>query len=362
MKLRSMDWVLVGLVVLLVTYGLVMLYSLTLNVSKPDVATFRDQALYAGIGIILFFLMTLVDYRYLRSYSWVLFGLGAALLVGVLLFGAEIRGVRSWYALGPFTFQPVELAKLFLAVFFAKYFTDHSGDLYHFRHLLVSGAGTGLYALLVILQPDLGSALILLGLFLALAILVNVRRSHLLLLVVLLIVVAVMSWFFVLQEYQRERILTVINPGRDPLGRGYNVQQAVVAVGAGRLFGRGLGLGSQSQLNFLPEQKTDFVFAVIAEELGFVGATLLLLLFALLIARLYRIASRSPDDFGSYVVFGIMMVLSIQLVMNVGMSVGLLPVAGVPLPLLSAGGSSLVTILLSLGLVESVAVHQKRGF
>lgn len=358
--LRSLDWVLFGIMIVLLAFGLAVLYSLTLNVANPDLASFRDQLLFVGIGLIVFFVLSVVDYRYLRSYGWPLFGLGVLLLVSVLFFGTNIRGVRSWFALGGLTLQPVEPVKLLLVIFFAKYFTDHAQDLLRFRHLMVGGAGAGLYVLLVMLQPDLGSALILLGLFLAMSVLVNVRKSHLLILLGLLVIAAVFSWFVILRDYQRERIRIVLNPKLDPLGRGYNGKQAIVAVGSGRLFGRGLGLGSQSQLNFLPEQKTDFIFAVIAEELGLVGAVVLLGLFSWLLLRLFRIASRSPDEFGTYLVFGICIVVFVQMLMNIGMNLGLLPVAGVPLPLISSGGSSLVTMLASLGLVESVALRQRR--
>ena len=356
---RSIDWVLFGTVFVLVAYGLVMLYSLTLNVASPDFATFRDQLLFAGVGFALFFIFSFLDYRYLRNFGWPLFFLGAVLLLAVLFFGTEIRNVKSWFTIAGFTFQPVEFTKILLVIFFAKYFTDHAEDLYHFRHLLVSGAGASVYILLVLFQPDLGSALILLGCFLALVLLVNVRRSHLVILLLLLAVVAVVSWFFLLQDYQRGRILTVLDPSRDPLGRGYNVQQAIVAIGSGKFFGRGLGLGSQSQLNFLPEQKTDFLFAVVAEELGFIGAALLLALFAWLLSRLYRIARRCPDDFGSYMVFGLGIIIFIQMLMNVGMNLGLLPVAGVPLPFLSSGGSSLVALLIAMGIVQSVAARSR---
>lgn len=358
--LRSLDWVLSAIILALVAFGVAMLYSLTLNVVAPDFSTFRDQLIFAAIGLVLFFAASLVDYRYLKSYGWPLFALGIILLVGVLLFGTEIRGVKSWFIVGGMTFQPVEIAKLLLVIFFAKYFSEHAGDLLRLRHLLISGAGTGVYALLVILQPDLGSALILLGSFLAIVVLVNVRRSHLVLLVAVLIAASIASWFLVLRGYQRDRILTVLDPKSDPLGRGYNVQQAIVAIGSGRIFGRGLGLGSQSQLNFLPEQNTDFIFAVVAEELGLVGATVLLALFCWLLLRLFRIARNCQDDFGTYLVFGIAMILFVHMLMNIGMNLGLLPVAGVPLPFVSSGGSSLIMMLAAMGVVESVAMRSRR--
>ncbi len=358
LTLRSFDWILFSLAALLIAFGLVLLYSLTLNVEKPDIATFRQQLLFAGLGIFAMLLVSMVDYRYLRSYGWVFFVCGAFLLIGVVLFGTEIRGAKSWFTFGGVSFQPVEIAKLCLIAFFAKYYSDHAGDLFQLRHLLVSGAGTGLYLALTLVQPDLGSALILLGLFIAVALLVHVRRSHLALLIGVFAVAAAAGWFL-LRDYQRERILTVFNPSRDPLGIGYNVKQSTVAIGSGRLFGRGLGLGTQSQLKFLPEQKTDFVFAVIAEELGFVGAGLLLAVYTLLLLRLYRIAVLSRDVFGLYVVFGVFIMLGIQMVMNVGMNLGLMPVAGVPLPFVSAGGSSLLAAMIALGVAQSVHMRQR---
>lgn len=357
---RSYDWVLFGLVVLFVAVSLVMLYSLSLNVDAPDLKTFREQVIFVVIGFLIFFVVSTIDYRTLRGFSLPLFAFGAMLLLAVLLFGSTIRGTKSWFVIGPWTFQPVEFAKIFLVLFFAKYLSDHPGDLLRLRHLFICGAGVGLYLLLTFLQPDPGSSLILLGLFFGITLLVNVRRSHLLLLLVVLVIGAALSWFFVLRDYHRERILLVFDPARDPLGRGYNVQQAKIAIGAGRMFGRGLGLGSQSQLNFLPEQKTDFIFAAIAEELGFVGAALLITLFGLLFHRLARIARRCRDDFGLYLVFGIFIVLFLQMVMNIGTNLGLFPVAGVPLPLISAGGSSLITTMIALGIVESVAIQQNR--
>ncbi len=342
-------------VFVLVAFGLVILYSLTMNVEKPDYATFWEQVVFACVGLTLLLVVSMIDYRYFRSLGWVLFAIGALSLIAVLLFGVTIHGSRSWFRIGSMTVQPVEFAKLCLIIFFAKYFSEHAADLLHLRHLLVSGAGFGLYIFLVLFQPDLGSGLILLGLFIAMAMLVNVRRSHILLLVTLLLVGMVVSWFFLLQPYQQDRILTLVNPGRDPLGQGYNVKQAVVAIGSGRLFGRGLGLGPQSQLNFLPEQKTDFIFAAIAEELGFVGASLLVVLFGLLFYRLFRIARRCRDNFGVYLIFGVAVALCIQMVMNIGMNLGLMQVAGVPLPFLSAGGSSLITTLIAIGVVQSVA-------
>lgn len=356
--LRSFDWVLFAVVALLIAFSIVMLYSLTLNVDKPDFATFHQQLLYAGIGLLVAIVVGVVDYRYAKGYGWVLFGAGLLLLAAVLAFGTEIRNTRGWFVLGPVTFQPVELAKLTMVIFFAKYFTEHADDLLRVRHLIVSGAGTLIAAALVMAQPDFGSALILLTTFLIIALFVNVRRLHLFFLVGGLVASIVLAWFFVLHGYQRERIRVLFQPSLDPLGIGYNVKQATVAIGAGWLYGRGLGLGTQSQLNFLPEQKTDFIFAVIAEELGFVGAVVLLTLYFLLFWRLFRIAQRSRDAFASHFTFGFAAVLFTQMVMNVGMNLGVMPVIGVPLPFVSAGGSSLLMFLIGIGLVQSIHARE----
>ncbi len=357
LSLRQLDWMLFASVVLLSLFGLVMLYSLTLNVANPDVASFHQQILFAVVSIVVFFFAMLLDYRYYRSYGWVLFAVGVVSLLGVLFFGTEIRSAKSWFVLGSLTFQPVELGKVLLILFFAKYFSDHARDLTRFRHLAVSGAGTAVYLILVMLQPDFGSALILLGLFLAVAIFVNVRRLHLVLLLLILIIVSVIAWEFMLQDYHRSRILAVVSPSHVSLQQRYNVEQATVAVGSGRLFGRGLGLGTQSQLNFLPEQKTDFIFAVVAEELGFMGAAALLGLYGFLFFRLYKIATRCRDEFGVYIVVGVGAAIFIQMGMNIGMNLGLFPVAGVPLPFVSYGGSSLLSLFLAIGIVESVVIR-----
>lgn len=349
--LRALDWVMVGCVMLLIAYGLVMLYSL---------GVFWEQFFIAIVCIPVLLGIALADYRYSRSYGWFAFAFGALLLASVAVLGTEIRGARSWFVLGPVTFQPVELAKICLILFFAKYFAEHPKDVFGFRHLAVAGSATLLYIVLTLFQPDLGSTVIFLGLFFAFSILVNVRRVHLVTLTFLLVIGAVASWFLVFQEYHRERILTLLQPARNPDTVGYNIRQAVVAVGSGGLTGKGLGRGTQSQLNFLPEQANDFLYASVAEELGFLGATVLLGLLVVLILRLLLLARQSRDDFGSLLVFGIAIVFALQTVLNIGMNLGLLPVVGIPLPFVSAGGSSLVLSSLAVGLALSVALRQRR--
>lgn len=348
---RSVDWVTVFSVVLLIAYGLVMLYSL---------GVFWEQFFIALLGIPVLFFVALLDYRYGRSFGWIVFAFGGVLLVSVALFGTEIRGAKSWFAIGPVTVQPVEIAKICLVLFFAKYFTEHPKDVFAFRHLLVSGGGALLYIVLTLLQPDLGSAVIFLGLFFAMAILVNVRRVHLVALTALFVIGAVLSWFFVFQDYHRERVLTLLQSERYPDTVGYNIRQAIVAVGSGGFTGKGLGHGTQSQLDFLPEQANDFLYAAVAEELGFLGAAVLLALLIVVILRLLLLSRNCRDDFGALVVFGIAIVFALQTVLNIGMNLGLLPVVGIPLPFVSAGGSSLILSCVAVGIALSVALRQRR--
>ncbi|HLC64269.1 MAG TPA: FtsW/RodA/SpoVE family cell cycle protein, partial [Patescibacteria group bacterium] len=218
---------------------------------------------------------------------------------------------------------------------------------------------TGALIVLVMLQPDLGSAMILFFIWLVMVLLLPIRKKTVFIIFLIIVVLAAGAWFFLFKDYQKDRLLTFIQPQLDPLGAGYNVRQSVVAVGSGQLVGRGLALGSQSQLNFLPEQETDFIFAVIAEELGFVGASLLLILFFSLLVRLYRIAQQTRDDFGNMLALGVITYLTVQTFINMGMNMGIAPVTGVPLPLVSYGGSSLLSVLIALGIVLNIHLKNR---
>jgi rod shape determining protein RodA len=226
---------------------------------------------------------------------------------------------------------------------------------YTLRFVIATGLITAVLAGLIMLQPDLGSAIILIGLWLGLLMLTRTRKLFLFLIIGAGAAVFIFGWFFFFADYQKERILTFVDPARDPLGAGYNVTQSVIAIGAGNVFGRGLGFGSQSQLHFLPETQTDFIFAVIAEELGFVGVLLVLVLYFILLWRLTTLARRCQSDFDTYTVLGIALLFFIQIVLNIGAAVGLLPVTGITLPFLSYGGSSLIMNFFLIGIAESIA-------
>lgn len=350
---RNFDWGLTGAVFFLILIGLAAIYSVDLS-RGAELVYFRKQSIALLIGVILLFWAAGRQSSFFRSYAkWFFLGC-LILLAAVLLLGSTIRGTRGWFAVAGFSFQPVELAKCGLILVLA-YIVSRFGRRFE-RPLFFFGTGViSLFAIgLVLLQPDLGSAVILGLIWFGIMCLVGARRLYVVGLMVVVALVAVFSWFFLLQDYQKDRVLTFVNPAADPLGAGYNTNQAAIAIGSGKFFGRGLGFGSQSQLRFLPEAQTDFVFSVIGEELGFAGAAAVLGLFGFIFWRLIRIVRNTDNDFAAVVVSGVAIVFFSQLIINVGANLGLLPVTGVTLPFVSYGGSSLMINLLMVGIVQSV--------
>jgi len=354
LKWRNLDWLLFFTIIIFLVLSSSILYSLSLNTDTTNFVIFRKQIFIALSGLVLFFAAARVNYNFWSTYNKLIFILFILVLVAVLIFGTKLKGTTGWIIIGPFTMQPVEFAKLALIVWLARYFSENAHEFKNLKHIFISGAVTLLFVALVAAQPDLGSALVLLGTWLVILLFTGIRKKHLFLLLGSFLLLSVLAWFFVLQDYQQSRILTFFDPGRDPRGEGYNVIQSMVAVGSGQWFGRGLALGSQSSLRFLPEPGTDFIFAVIGEELGLVGVTLVLALFAFIFYRLFRTMRRAQDDFGAYLVLGIAAMLLVQTFINIGMNMGISPVTGIPLPLISAGGSSLWSVLIALGIVQSV--------
>lgn len=344
--------------IFLVAIGLIALYSIEMASDQPNFFNFKKQLVLAGVGITLLIILSLIDYRYLRTYAWVFYGFGVAVMVALLFFGATIRGTKGWFVVFGQGFQPVELVKIILIITISKLLYTWRAEVGTIRQLLIVGAVAVPLIALVMVQPDAGSAMILLAIALGMLFLTKMKKTHVALVIILLLVVVILSWFVLLKGYQKERILTFFDPARDPWGSGYNIKQSIIAVGSGGLFGRGLGLGSQSRLNFLPAQETDFIFAVISESLGFVGAALLLICLGVLVYRLAVIAQRARDDFSLFLVCGIVIYLVAQAAMNIGMNVGLMPVAGVPLPFVSYGGSSLLMSFVAIGIAQSIRIRQ----
>jgi len=357
--LKNFDWLLLGAVILLICFGLAALYSIAASADEPNFSNFNKQIIFAIGGVILLLVLSLIDYRIWIHFSALLYGAAVVLLVAVLFFGTTLSGTTGWFSLFGFYFQPVELAKLALITFLAWFMSRRLTAAIEKKTFILSGLLTGLLFLLVVFQPDFGSGIILFMVWFAMMLFAGANRRYLATIVLVAIVAFFISWFFLFADYQRDRILTFFNPQADPYDRGYQVRQAVIAVGAGGLFGRGLGFGSQSQLKFIPASQTDFIFAVIAEELGFLGVGLVLLFFSVIFYRLIRAVRHCRDSFATHFILGVSVLLFIQVFINIGMNIGLVPVTGIPLPLVSYGGSFLLISLVALGLVESMIVRNR---
>lgn len=360
-RLKNFDWILFFSVLLLSFIGLAAIYSVALSQQDTEFFNFKKQLASLAVGVAFIFAFAFSNFRLLKNYRRLIYIVGLILLAGVLLIGQTIRGTTGWYALGPVNFQPAELAKVCLLVLTASYLSERSGIHFNFKQLVSISILGGLYVLLVMAQPDLGSAMVLFFLWLGLLLLANVHKKYIALILLAIVLLGIAGWFFALQDYQKERVLTFMDPQRDPLGEGYNVAQAVIAVGSGQFFGRGLGFGSQSQLKFLPESETDFIFAVVAEELGLVGVMLIFALFAIIFWRLIKLARRASGDFSLLLALGIALIILVQFGINISMNLGWFPVTGITLPFVSYGASSLLIFLVLIGVAESIATHTAPG-
>ncbi len=349
----KLDWILLVVVTLLIAIGLAAIYGLSFNGGTFDGSHFYRQLLAVFLGGALLIFFSFYDYRALNTMSTKLYFLALVLLLAVILLGSHINGTTGWLRFGGFSFQPVELVKLIMIIFLASFLSKKKNELSVLVRIIASIVLIGIPILLILKQPDFGSAMIVIGIWMGMIVVSGINKKHLLILFLIGIVAAGSSWFF-LKDYQKERIINFVRPNNDPHGSGYNVLQATVAVGSGGVWGKGLGNGSQSQLNFLPEKYTDFIFAAIGEELGLAGSVIVFILFVVIIYRLKEAARLARDNFGYLLSVGIIMMIFLQILVNAGMNIGVAPVAGVPLPFLSYGGSSMITLLASVGLIQSV--------
>jgi rod shape determining protein RodA len=342
--------------VLLLAVGVVMMYSTSLGGSY---SIYYKQLAYAIVAIGLFAFFSYFDYKILERIATPFYFIIVALLATVLKFGYLSLGARRWFNLGLIDFQPSELAKLALILLLARFFASRRGEIKNWQNIVLSFLYALVPIILIVRQPDLGSAIILFMIWLGILLVSRVQKKVFIYLFIGIVLVSAGAWKFGFHDYQKHRIETFLNPQLDPEGRGYNVQQAIIAVGSGGIHGTGLGKGLQSQLKFLPERQTDFVFASAAEELGTIGTVVIILLYCALLYRLLIIYRNSRDDTGRFMVAGIFFFIFSQAAINIGMNVGLLPVTGIPLPLVSYGGSSLLSTAIALGITESIAMRSK---
>ncbi len=357
---RHFDFWLLLIVLCLVTIGIFMINSATLNSVDPDLANAaRRQALYALIGAFVLILTATIDYRIWYNARHILYGLGLLFLAITLLTGSsEIGGVRRWIDLSAFPVQPAELAKILMILSLAGFLANRTDTIRSFRTIVLSLMYVSVPAVLVFLQPNLSTAVVYLFIWLAMVVAAGARGKYLGIVAGLGLATLPAIWL-ALAQYQRDRILSFIDPNRNPAAK-YNLDQALISVGSGGWLGQGYGNGSQSQLHFLKVRHTDFIFSVTAEEMGFAGAVLLMFLFGVLIYRLVRIADRSRDAYGEFLVIGIAAMIFFQTAINIAMNLNVGIVAGLPLPLVSYGGSSLITTMLAIGLAESVIMRHRK--
>jgi rod shape determining protein RodA len=353
----KLDLVLGAAIALLLGVGILALYSISFSGNVLVTDHFYRQLEAAVVGIFLMLIFSFFDYRVLSAYSTKLYFAMLVILSLVLAFGTTVRGTTGWIGFANLHIQPVEATKIIMIIFLASFFSKKKTKLSENAKIAVSIILVFIPVFLILRQPDFGSAAVTAGIWGGMLLVSEISKKNICILFLAISVLLGGSYFF-MKDYQKERLQNFINPANDPLGSGYNVAQSMVAVGSGGIFGKGLGHGPQSQLNFLPEKHTDFIFASIAEELGLVGALFVIFLFGVLLYRMKKTAHLARDNFGFLVVVGVIIMFFLQILINIGMNMGINPVAGVPLPLLSYGGSSLVTILISLGLVQSVYLRR----
>jgi rod shape determining protein RodA len=366
--LRQLDYVLLLAIAGLVVYGLLMVHSATCSPDCerlfPPTSWAARQGLYATVGVCLMVVAAAVNYRAYRMLAYYGWLLAVALLVAVLLFGrGDVEyGARRWIQLGFFDFQPSEITKIALIVALARFLTDRDGPL-SFRRTIASLGLLLPPLVLVYLEPNLGTALSFAFIWAGMIAMAGARPLHLGLLGLAATLAAPAGWML-MRDYQRARVTTffatLVNPDNDPFGEGYNILQARISIGSGGMFGQGWLQGTQTQLDYLRVKQSDFIFSVLAEEMGFVGAMILFALLIVLMFRVLRVADKARDDFGRMVPFGVASILLFQSFVNLGANLTILPVTGVPLPLVSFGGSSMLTLFISFGIVHSILLRSKK--
>lgn len=355
----SIDWWLISAVFLLSCMGLITMYTF-----DGDNYFFERQMIWILIAFVGFAIALIPDYRFLRTgnAAFIIYIVTVLVLILVLLFGETVKGAQSRFDFGFFSLQPSDPAKLVLIAILAKYFSKRHELIGDFRHIIVSGLYAFVIVGLVFLQPDFGSAIILFSIWLGMILVSGIKIRHLAIVGLLGVVAFLGLWNFGFQDYQKDRILTFLHPLADIQGAGYNAYQSTIAVGSGQLLGKGVGYGTQSKLQFLPEYETDFIFAAFAEEWGLVGVFMLFALFSVVVWRILRLAARGATNFERLFSAGVAVLLISHFFIHIGMNIGLLPVTGTTVPFLSYGGSHLLTELIGVGMVVAMGRYTKEQY
>jgi len=352
---KRQDWVLNALILALAFFSLTTIFS-------AERSSFFSQLIWFIIAFLIIFSLSQIDWQPIANYKWMIFGFyffTVVLLLSTLVFAPFIRQSRGWLVFGPFQFQPSELAKVSLLILLTYFFAKRHIGIAHLKTLVISFVYFFIPGLIILIQPDWGSALVLFGLWIGFLLISGIRWRHLLIGAALLVILGFASWSFLFADYQKERIIGFLEPSYDPLGVNYSVIQSKIAIGSAGIFGKGFMQGTQTQLGFLTESSTDFIFAALVEEWGFLGGFFLLLVFLILIFKIIRIGLNSNNNFSQLICLGTVILFLMEFIINIGSNIGLLPVVGVTFPLFSYGGSSLLTKAILLGIIQSIAVRNK---
>lgn len=353
---RKMDWLVVFAVVPIIAAGLITMKSFT-----GESGFFDRQIIWAIVSFVAFFLASRIDVRFLKQSNIALgvYIISVLFLVAVLIAGNTVNGAKSWFSFGAFSFQPSDVVKIALILLLAKFYSRRHVEIKHVKHVLISG----LYALvpltLIFIEPDFGSAIIVFLIWFGMTLVSGISKKHLAVVFLLMLTAFGGLWMFVFKPYQKERVINFLNPYYDVRGSGYNAYQSRIAVGSGGLLGKGVGFGTQSRLQYLPEYQTDFIFAAFSEEWGFVGAIILLILYGLLIARIIKAAFTGATNFETLFATGLAIMLLSHILINIGMNIGIMPVTGITLPFMSYGGSHLLVEFIALGLLMGMRRYSR---
>ncbi len=355
---NGVDWVLFFSIPPVLLAGLITIKSF----GSSEDYFFTRQIIWIIISIFIFFALSFIDWRFLRKSEVLMlfYLLSIVFFVILLVFIKDIRGASSWFKTSFFSIEPSEPFKILMIFILAKYFSRRHIEIARFRHIFISVAYAFVPATLIFLQPDFGSAVIIFLIWLGMIMVSGVKKTHLLIIFLLISIVISSLWLFVFKEYQKDRIKIFLNPYHDIQGAGYNANQSMIAVGSGRLFGKGIGYGTQSRLEFLPEHKTDFVFAAFAEEWGFIGVFIILIFYGIIIWRVLRNAMLGQGNFESFFGLGMAIFLIAHLLINIGMNIGLLPITGTPLTFMSYGGSHMLTVFAGLGVLMGMRRYGRK--
>jgi len=359
--IENFDWSIIWVLLGIICIGLLSVYSALYPQirANPTHNLFIKQIMWLSLGFGVMFFTLFLDYQKLKAVSFWLYLATVVLLAAVLVVGKEVNGSRRWLELAGFQFQPSELMKIVIVIQLASYFSTQEMTSYPpLKKLLTPLAFVAVPVLLILAEPDLGTAICILAISGTVIFFMGIRWKYILAMMIGVIPLLMPIWMTVLKPYQKRRIEILLRPDLDPLGAGYHIRQSKIAIGSGMLWGKGFLNGTQNKLHFLPEKHTDFIFSVWAEEWGFVGCLVLLVLFGLLVFLSLRVARRSKDRYGALLVVGMTALILWQALINIGMVIGLLPVVGITLPFVSYGGSSLITLCFAIGIIESVSMRR----